>query len=125
LRVVIVAVFKDLALDGGIFAAEQEDERRVPAREGFYHSDIYHPGALRAVKLRKTGWGNEPLRRMAARVFVAQDGGQRPEVVGAVRPEPVVGSDGRNGVVDDRGKTRQRERGLLESMRVCGTGGRR
>ena len=94
-----MAIFKDLALDGGVFAAQNENQRRVPALEVFDH-----PGVLHAVKLGKTGWGNEALRRMAERVFAAQDGGERPEVVGALGPEEVVGGDGGDGVVDYGGE---------------------
>lgn len=104
LRVIMVAVFKSLALDGGVFAAAREDERRVQAGDTFHHSGVLH-----AVKLGKAGWGNERVSRMAERVF-AEDGRERPEVVGA-------GGDGRSGV-DDRGQTRQRQGGPLESMRV-------
>ncbi len=37
---VVVAVFEDLALDGGVFAAEDEDEGGAPAVEVFDHPEV-------------------------------------------------------------------------------------
>ncbi len=96
---VVVAVFEDLALDGGVFAAENEDEGGAPAVQVFDH-----PGVLEAVELCEAVWGDEVRRGMTLGVLVAEDGGQDPEVVGALGHQEVVGGDGRDGVVDEGGE---------------------
>ncbi len=44
------------------------------------------------------------LRGLAVGGFVAEDGGEDPEVVGALGPEEMVGKDGRDAVVDYGGE---------------------
>jgi len=39
-----VTVFEDLAGDGGVLAAEDEDERGVPAGEVFDHPEVLEAG---------------------------------------------------------------------------------
>ncbi len=110
-----MAVFEHLTLDGGVLAAEDEDENGLPAGEVFDH-----PAMLHLVKLSKAGWGNDVLRRLALRVLIAENGRERPEVVGALGPEEMVGGDGRDGVVDDGGEDGYRSSRRQGSERKLG-----
>ena len=51
---VVVAIFEDLALDGGVLAAEDEDEGGVPEVEVFDH-----PLVLEAVQFGEAGGWDE------------------------------------------------------------------
>ena len=94
---VVVAVFENLTVDGGFFAALDEDEEGAPAGQVFDHElmlkpvELCEPGRLDGVL---GGWAG----------LVAEDGGEHPEVGVALGEGEVVAEGGRNGVVDRRGE---------------------
>ncbi len=97
---VVVAVFELLALDGGVLAAVDEDELRVPVGEVFDH-----PAVLEVVECGDGGGGEDAAWGDAGGgCFAAEDGGQEPEVVGALGPSEVVALDGHHGRVDGGGE---------------------
>ena len=59
---------------------------------------------LLAVQFVEADGGDFVLWGMAVGGFVAEDGGEDPEVVGALGPEEMVGEDGRDAVVDYGGE---------------------
>jgi hypothetical protein len=97
---VVVAVFELLAVDGGFLAAVYEDELRVPAVEVFDH-----PAVLEVVELGDTVGGDDVAGGVAgAWGFGAEDGGEKPEVVGALGPGEVEALDGHHGGFDGGGE---------------------
>ena len=88
-----MAVFKDLAMDGGVLAALDEDESGVPAVEVFDQEAV-----LLDVKLLEPG-GRDAVARWWAGL-VAEDGGKQPEVRVTLGEDEVIAEGGQDGVVD-------------------------
>ena len=94
---IIVAVFEDLAVDGGVLAALDEDEGGVPAVQVFDQKAM-----LLEVQLLESVGRDAVARGRAG--LVAEDGGEKPEVRVTLCEDEVVAEGGQDGVVDRGGK---------------------
>ena len=90
---VVVAVLKDLAVDGGVLAALDKDQGGSPAVQVFHHEAV-----LLEVELLEPAGRDAMARRGAG--LVAEDGGQQPQVRVTLGEDEVVAEGGENGVVD-------------------------
>ena len=90
---IVVAVFEDLALDGGVLASLDQDQRRVPAGKVLHHEPVLEP-----VKFGKAVRRDGMTRPGAG--FVAEDGGEHPQVGVTLGEDEVESEGGGDGVVD-------------------------
>ena len=121
---VVMAVFENLAVDGGILAALDQNQGWMPADEVLDEEAVL----LEIELLEAAGRDATPRRRPG---LIAEDGGQKPEVRVALGEDEVIAEGGEDGVVDRggeggdgcAGREIAEEGGVGDGLRLLNVGG--
>jgi hypothetical protein len=98
---IIVAVLKSLAVNGGVLAALDEDQARLPTEKV-----LTHGGVLDVFESSQMRWSDAGIAGLAT-----ENGGEHPQMRIALSEGQVVLEDRRDGVVDGGGKRGNRSAG--------------